>query len=117
MTPIHRTVTALLYSGRPDPRWEINVAQLEHLKVIWNALTESHHPPHSPPALGYRGCVVRGARCAQTGVVCLRRNGHFQGQYRRRGFSSGCGAAVRKGGARERAQGRWAVNTESCKST
>jgi hypothetical protein len=52
------TATAYLYSGRPDPTWEISPRTRQQLEHTWNALPPSTRAPPSPPGLGYRGCAV-----------------------------------------------------------
>jgi hypothetical protein len=59
MSKAHCTATALIYSGRPDPEWEIDNEQLETLKDIWQKLPPSKIAPPSPPPLGYRGAAIR----------------------------------------------------------
>ena len=59
MRKTHCTATALIYSGRPDPEWEIDNEQLETLKRIWQQLPPSKIPPPAPPPLGYRGAAIR----------------------------------------------------------
>jgi hypothetical protein len=53
------TATAFIYSGRPDPEWEIDDENLETLKHIWQELPPSKSAPPSPPPLGYRGAGIR----------------------------------------------------------
>jgi hypothetical protein len=52
---------ASIFSGRPDPVWEISDELGERLRQLWNALsvTRDQVSP-SPPPLGYRGCFVVG---------------------------------------------------------
>jgi hypothetical protein len=59
MRKAHCTATALIYSGRPDPEWELAHEQLETLKRIWQQLPPSKIAPPSPPPLGYRGAAIR----------------------------------------------------------
>ena len=67
---------ASIYSGRPDPTWEIDSADAERLLSLWG-LTEPHTgPTPSAPALGYRGCFLRDSAphewFAYGGVVTLK---------------------------------------------
>jgi hypothetical protein len=50
--------TALIYSGRPDPEWNIDRWQLKGLKEIWQELPSSKVGPPAPPPLGYRGAAL-----------------------------------------------------------
>jgi hypothetical protein len=59
MKKAHCKATTLIYSGRPDPEWEIGNEQLENLKRIWQQLPPSKKAPPSPPPLGYRGAAIR----------------------------------------------------------
>lgn len=58
MTPDRCIVTVLVYSGRPDPHWEIEGERLEEVKKLWERLPPSSTPPPRAPLLGYRGCAV-----------------------------------------------------------
>lgn len=48
------TVTALLFSGRPDPTWEVSAETAARLVRLWDGLGPGPQAP-VPPALGYRG--------------------------------------------------------------
>jgi len=51
---------ARLFSGRPDPTWDVAAADVEQLQKIWDSLEPwKGHIPRSAP-LGYRGCEVHG---------------------------------------------------------
>ena len=51
---------AHLFSGRPDPTWNVASADVEELQKIWDSLeTWKGDIPRSAP-LGYRGCEVHG---------------------------------------------------------
>ena len=59
MTGERCTGVALLYSGRPDPRWPISARQVEQLQVLWHRLPKAGQIAlRPPPPLGYRGAVV-----------------------------------------------------------
>jgi len=58
MTQARCIATALIYSGRPDPHWEIGIEQLAEVKKLWERLPRSSTPPPRAPPLGYRGCTV-----------------------------------------------------------
>ena len=70
------TAGASVFSGRPDPVWEVKPALAVRLEKIWSSLkpSETEPPPH--PALGYRGCFLKGPRGREWGafgaVVTLR---------------------------------------------
>ncbi|MGI5916510.1 MAG: hypothetical protein ACOX9A_08690 [Anaerolineae bacterium] len=51
------TVTLQIYSGRPDPTWTLDDAQIEELEALWRALPEGS-PVSDPGSLGYRGFHV-----------------------------------------------------------
>jgi len=51
---------AHLFSGRPDPTWDVAAADVEELWKIWDSLEPGKGDiPRSAP-LGYRGCEVHG---------------------------------------------------------
>ena len=51
--------SALIYSGRDNPRWQVDASIVEELERIWEALlsTTDLHP--AAPPLGYRGCFLK----------------------------------------------------------
>jgi hypothetical protein len=53
---------ASVFSGRPDPVWEVKPALAARLEKIWRSLTPSEIEPPPEPALGYRGCFLNGPR-------------------------------------------------------
>lgn len=50
---------ASIFSGRPDPTWNVGGDVVKKLEAIWMALDHwsGEHP--SAPPLGYRGCFLR----------------------------------------------------------
>jgi hypothetical protein len=52
------TVRALIFSGRPDPCWEISPEEAERVLALWHRAATAESPPRDAPALGYRGCVL-----------------------------------------------------------
>lgn len=44
-----------IFSGRPNPRWELDARSAERLRAIHEGLRGSGAPPLEPPGLGYRG--------------------------------------------------------------
>ena len=50
---------ASVFSGRPDPVWEVSDELGERLMQLWDALpaAQDQLQPSAPP-LGYRGCFV-----------------------------------------------------------
>ena len=50
---------AFIFSGRPDPTWEVEEVVLKKLKKIWNGLSEWAGELPSAQLLGYRGCFIR----------------------------------------------------------
>jgi len=67
---------ASVFSGRPDPVWEVKSSLALRLEKIWLSLKAEKIEPPPSPALGYRGCFLRGPRgrewFAFGGVVELR---------------------------------------------
>ncbi|HEY6270332.1 MAG TPA: hypothetical protein VIX11_18665 [Candidatus Acidoferrum sp.] len=70
---------ASVFSGRPDPVWEVKPALAARLEKIWRSLKPSEIEPPPEPSLGYRGCSLNGPRSRQwfafAGVVTLRSSG------------------------------------------
>lgn len=70
------TAGASVFSGRPDPVWEVKPALATRLQTIWRALKPAELELSPPPTLGYRGCFLKGPRSQQwfafAGVVTLR---------------------------------------------
>ena len=44
-----------VFSGRPNPRWELDEPRSQKLLQLQNRLKASSRVPAEPPALGYRG--------------------------------------------------------------
>ena len=67
---------ASVFSGRPDPLWDVKPSLAVRLERIWRGLKPDHVDAPPFPALGYRGCFLRGPRgrewFAFGGVVTLR---------------------------------------------
>jgi hypothetical protein len=53
------TATVAIFSGRPDPSWDLRRSLLHRLESIWKRLSPAAGLPPVAPALGYRGCVVK----------------------------------------------------------
>jgi hypothetical protein len=53
------TGTAFVFSGRPDPEWQVTADARARLQAIWLALMRGASAPPPAPALGYRGCALR----------------------------------------------------------
>ena len=51
--------SAVIFSGRPDPTWEVDDIIVKKLEEIWIKLTECRDKLPSVPLLGYRGCFIR----------------------------------------------------------
>lgn len=47
-----------IYSGRPDPGWELSDKQAEEAWRIWNSLKEASFREGFPSILGYRGISI-----------------------------------------------------------
>lgn len=74
--PLAWTAGASVFSGRPDPVWEVKPALAARLERIWRNLKPAETEPPPQPALGYRGCFLKGPRGPEWhafgGVVTLR---------------------------------------------
>ena len=70
---------ASVYSGRPDPTWEVDDAAAARLVRQWEALPVTNEQQPPAPPLGYRGCFLRDAANhewrAFRGVAVTDRNG------------------------------------------
>ncbi len=53
------TATADLFSGRPNPTWDVPAALAHELVEIWSELPPTSTVPSKAAALGYRGCALR----------------------------------------------------------
>jgi hypothetical protein len=60
--PLAWTAGASVFSGRPDPVWEVKPALAARLEKIWRNLKPAETEPSPQPALGYRGCFLKGPR-------------------------------------------------------
>jgi len=49
-----------IYSGRPDPTWEVKRTAAQKMIRYWNSLKARAGVLPSRPGLGYRGCFLRG---------------------------------------------------------
>jgi hypothetical protein len=49
---------ASIYSGRPDPTWEVSQADAERLLNLWASMEGHKGAVPSAPVLGYRGCFL-----------------------------------------------------------
>ncbi|HEV8353759.1 MAG TPA: hypothetical protein VGR24_06135 [bacterium] len=54
------TAGAYLFSGRPDPRWPVSSLVADSLLTLWNRMPPRPGQERPAPALGYRGCFLRG---------------------------------------------------------
>jgi hypothetical protein len=50
-----------VFSGRPNPRWELDEPAIRQLRQLEGRLTASREPAPEPPGLGYRGFVYSDA--------------------------------------------------------
>ena len=53
------TVRVLLFSGRPDPTWEIDESVMQELIKIWDSLVPVSEEIQPDPSLSYRGCLIQ----------------------------------------------------------
>ena len=44
-----------VFSGRPNPRWELDDRASQELRQLQGRLTKARETPPEPPGLGYRG--------------------------------------------------------------
>ena len=51
----HWTVIALIYSGRPDPRWDLSEEQRDHFLSMWRQAGNSETEVTIPSVPGYKG--------------------------------------------------------------
>jgi hypothetical protein len=49
----------LLFSGRPNPTWQVSADTVAKLMTIWNVLTPAENEKLSTPKLGYQGCFLK----------------------------------------------------------
>jgi hypothetical protein len=47
-----------VFSGRPNPRWELDETSADELRRLVDRLPPATGPPPEPPGLGYRGFVL-----------------------------------------------------------
>jgi hypothetical protein len=50
---------AFIFSGRPDPVWNVSQNVVRKLENLWQALEYVAESRPSGPTLGYRGCYLR----------------------------------------------------------
>jgi hypothetical protein len=50
--------TATVFSGRPDPEWQVRATTVRDLEKLWDQLEVSGSRPAAPAPLGYRGCTL-----------------------------------------------------------
>lgn len=51
--------TALLFSGRQNPEWELTAAQQESWIKLWEEAALSNAAVQQPSILGYTGCTLQ----------------------------------------------------------
>ena len=51
----HWTVIALIYSGRPDPRWDLSEEQTDQFLSLWRQASNSETEVTIPSVAGYKG--------------------------------------------------------------
>lgn len=55
----HYVGCAFLFSGRPDPTWEVGEDLARGLEAMWEELEPADGQMPDAPKLGYRGCTLR----------------------------------------------------------
>jgi hypothetical protein len=58
-----------VYSGRPNPRWELDERGADALRQLVAGLAPAAEAPPEPPGLGYRGLLFEGRRAYRTAVT------------------------------------------------
>ncbi len=70
------TARASIFSGRPDPTWDVDADHARQLAAIWERLEPCAPPVPTSPRLGYRGvslsCATEGEFVAFAGFVTLK---------------------------------------------
>lgn len=51
--------TAMLFSGRKDPAWELTIAQQKAWMILWQQALLSNTEVEIPSLLGYTGCRLQ----------------------------------------------------------
>jgi hypothetical protein len=51
-------VTAFLFSGRPDPQWQLKKKQADHFISLWSQAPVSNKEATIPSILGYKGIKI-----------------------------------------------------------
>jgi hypothetical protein len=73
---------AFVFSGRPDPTWDVQPAVVKELQRIWRTLKPEKVEVSKQPSLGYRGSFLRCADDRQwiafDGVVVLQTGKHSE---------------------------------------
>ena len=73
---------ALIFSGRPNPTWQVEEVVVQRLSEIWDLLVPWAGECPTAPPLGYRGCFLkRGTDLewfAYEGVVTLKTGGRCE---------------------------------------
>lgn len=92
-----------VYSGRPNPRWDLSPRQAEELRELVRQLPGGEGEGFRPDNLGYRGLIVRGA-------------GSGEADFDELFIGNGIVVASGRGGARKfidsgRAVERWVLKT------
>jgi hypothetical protein len=65
-----------VFSGRPNPRWELDEPSSQQLRQLHSRLTATRQTPPEPPGLGYRGFLysdVTGRARAYRGYIRIKR--------------------------------------------
>jgi hypothetical protein len=78
---LHWSAGVFLFSGRPDPEWNLEPIAVAEFMGIWHALDRSPvEPLDQTRVLGYRGCFIRNSQgelwAAFERVVTLDSPGH-----------------------------------------
>lgn len=53
-----------VFSGRPNPRWQLSEREVSELTRLTNPLAPTARPAPTPPGLGYRGFRLQGSSSA-----------------------------------------------------
>lgn len=79
------TVSAIVFSGRPDPVWTISEREREMVARFWARLAPTRTGPPAAPVLGYKGVSLAcssGERWFAYGGVCAHADAHGAEEFR-----------------------------------
>ena len=72
-------VVVLIYSGRPDPQWQLTKSEAEHFLALFNNSINSETEATIPSILGYKGMRLMSAQkqfLLHNGLITCFEQGH-----------------------------------------